>query len=59
MAGAGGGAKQGFPAGNRADEDDIGDGDGRLGEVAAGERGFVGRGQGEQAVEEAPSESSR
>jgi len=45
-------AEQGFAAGNRADEDDVGDGDGRLGEVAAGERSFMGGGQGEQAVEE-------
>ena len=53
MARAGGGAEQGLSAGNRADEDDIGDGDGRLREVAAGQRGFVGGGQGEQTVEEA------
>ena len=53
VAGAGAGAEQGFAAGNRADENDIGDGDGRLGEVAASQRGFVGLGEGEQAVKEA------
>ena len=52
MAGAGGGAKQGLSLGNAADEDDIGDGDGRFGEVAAGQRGLVSGGEGEQAVKE-------
>jgi hypothetical protein len=52
MAGAGGGAEQGFSLGNPADEEDIRDGDGRLGQVAAGQRGLVSGGEGEQAVEE-------
>jgi uncharacterized protein len=52
VAGAGGRAAQGFSSGNRAKEDDIGDRNGRLGEVASGQRGFVGCGEGEQAVEE-------
>ena len=52
MARPGCGAEQGSSMWNSADEDDIGDGDGRLGEVAAGERDFVGCGEGEQAVEE-------
>jgi hypothetical protein len=46
MAGARGGAEQGLSLGNAADENDIGDGDGRLGEVAAGQRGLVGGGEG-------------
>lgn len=53
VAGTRAGAEQGFSAGNPANEDDVGDGDGGLGQVAAGERGFVGCGEGEQAVEEA------
>jgi hypothetical protein len=52
VARAGGGAKQGLSAGNRADENDVGDGDGRLGEVAAGQRDFVSGGEGKQAIEE-------
>ena len=32
---------------HRADQDDICDGDGRLGQVASGERGLVGRGKGQ------------
>ena len=61
MAGASGGAEQGFSAGDGANEDDVGDGDGRLGEVAAGQLGLVGLGQGKQAVEEAarPMTASR
>jgi hypothetical protein len=53
VTGAGAGAKQGFSAEERADKNDVGQGDGRLREVAAGQRDFVGRGQGEQASEEA------
>ena len=53
VAGAGTGAEQGFPSGECADKYDVGQGDGRLGEIAAGQRGLVGRGQGEQAVKEA------
>lgn len=53
MAGAGTGAEQGFSAWNCSDKDDVGQGDGRLGEVAAGQGGLMGSGQGEQAVKEA------
>src|ERR1035441_2912246 len=41
LARAGGGAEQGPSLGNAADEDDVGDGDGRLGEIPAGQRGLV------------------
>jgi len=53
VAGPGAGAEQRPPAGDRADEDDVSDGDWRLGEVATGKRGSVGVCQGEEAVEEA------
>lgn len=53
IAGAGAGAEEGAAFGNGADEDDIGEGEGRLGEVAAGEGRFVVVGEGEQAVVEA------
>jgi len=53
MAGAGAGAEQGFRARNCAGKDDVGDGDGRLGEIAAGERNVVLVGEGEEAIEEA------
>jgi len=52
MAGAGGGAEQGPSLGNAANEDDVGDGNGRFGEIPAGQRGLVGGGEGEEAVEE-------
>ena len=53
VAGLGARTQQCSSTGRRADEDDIDDGDGRLGKVAACERGFVRRGQCQQAVEEA------
>lgn len=53
MAGAGAGAEQGFAVRNCAGEDDVGDGDGGLGEIAAGQRNFVLVGEGEEAIEEA------
>jgi hypothetical protein len=53
VAGAGGGAEQGFSLKNAADEDDIGYRDGRLGEVAAGQWGFVSAGECQKAIEEA------
>jgi hypothetical protein len=52
MAGAGSGAEQCPSPGNAADEDNVGYGDGRLGEISAGQRGLVGGGEGEEAVEE-------
>jgi hypothetical protein len=45
MARASGGTEQSSSTWNSADEDNIGDGDGRLGEVAAGEWGLVARGE--------------
>jgi hypothetical protein len=47
------GSKQGFAVGSCADKDDVGDGDGRFGKIAAGEWSLVSFGEGEEAVEEA------
>jgi hypothetical protein len=44
VAGTRAGTEQGFAAGHGADEDDVGEGDGGFGEIAAGQRGFVGLG---------------
>ena len=52
------GAEQGMAAPNRAGKHDVGDGDGRLGQVAAGQKGFIGLGEREKSVEEAFNPSS-
>ena len=53
VTGAGAGAKQGFVAWDGAEEDDIGDGQRGLTEIATREGGVVGSGEGKQTVEEA------
>ena len=53
MAGNRAGAQEGSAAGNGADEHDVGDGEGRFGQIAAGKGGFIRPGEGEEAVEEA------
>jgi hypothetical protein len=52
VTGAGAGTEQGLAPWSCADEDDVSDGDGGLGQVTARQRGFVGLGQGEEAIEE-------
>jgi hypothetical protein len=51
VAGARSGAEQGLSLRNAADENNIGNRDGRLGEVAAGQRSLVSGGEGQEAVE--------
>ena len=53
MAWAGAGAEQGFAAGDGTDEDNVGQGDGRLCQVATGEWRLVNLCEGEEAIEEA------
>jgi len=53
LAGACAGAKEGAAGGDGADEDDVGEGGGGFGEIAAGEGGVGGGCEGEQTVEEA------
>jgi len=52
VAGTSAGAEKSFAARRRSDEDDVGNGDGRFAQVAAGERRFEGGGEGKKAVEE-------
>ena len=53
VAGSRAGAEQRPAAGNGADQDNVGHGHGGFGQVAAGQRGLVGLGQGQKAVEKA------